>query len=54
MMLITQLEVMETYNPLLVNSQLGGLLSTIASSKRSSNVKTPGAKRKYQPPPIVC
>lgn len=56
-MLFLQLEVMETYNPLLVSSQLTGVLSTLPSSgnKRSSNTNMKGtAKRKYQPPPVVC
>ena len=53
---ITQLEVMQSYNPLLVSSQLSTILATMPANKRSSgnsSVKA-GAKRKYQPPPIVC
>ena len=55
--IFTQLEVMTSYNPLLVSSQLTPLLSTIHTNKRSTtgNMKTtPAAKRKYQPPPMVC
>lgn len=50
---LDKLEVMTSYNPLLVSSQLTTTLSTVQSNKRSSNVKPTPAKRKYQPPPVV-
>ena len=52
---ITQLEVIKSYNPLLVSSQLSSVLASMPANKRtnSSGVKA-AAKRKYQPPPMVC